>query len=581
MPWPPRQSKARWRSEGLSLGLLSLAISAILTSCSARDPVYDGPFILENGRRCRADAPAPGVFTESAEALGIDFVHEGFSSEFAGLPLQDFPAAAIVDLDGDGALDLLFGNSFTEDTLYLTGGRGPLGFEKSTRPSTLEFPSTRALVVADLDGDYDRDLVTTNGEQLFVVESLGGGSFAPERELRVAAQDQGYRFLTFALALGDIDLDGSLDLAVGNQFERVGLDGKELPGRELLFRGGVGLTFTEETTWLPKRPVDDLTFLVSLVDLDGDLDLEFHEVNDARFLWQFGIDIADYPGLEPLQGDRLYRNRRMEGGGATLFEDISKDSGAGAAVAGMGGAIADYSGDGLPDIFLTAMRKDSNVLLENVGGLRFEDRTDAAGADTLTPAHDVAWGALFFDADADGRLDLFVTHGFLEGSDPDDRLNRDDQSNVLLRNVDGSRFEDATAAAGLVTRDWGRTPVVGDLDRDGFPDLVVSNADGPPRVYLNGCDDRPWLTVRLVGAAPNTDAIGAHITAESPDGSRQLRIIQGGGEGLFGATATEAYFAFPRGTESVRLSVRFPRGTTVTYDAVPTRRLARIAEPVQ
>ncbi|MBT9558609.1 MAG: VCBS repeat-containing protein [Myxococcales bacterium] len=552
-----------------------------LAACSAEDPAPDGPFILENGRSCRAGAPAPGVFTESAEALGIDVVHEGFSSEFAGLPLQDFPAVAIADLDGDGALDLLFGNSFTEDTLYLTGGRGPLGFQKSIRPSTIEFPSTRAVVVADLDGDRRRDLVTTNGEQLFVALGLGGGAFAAERELRVAAQSQGFRFLTFALALGDIDLDGTLDLAVGNQFERVGLEGKELPGRELLFRGGAGGTFTEETTWLPTRPVDDLTFLVSLVDLDGDLDLELHEVNDARFLWQFGIDIADYPGLEPLQGDRLYRNRRMEGGGTSLYEDVTTASGAGVAVAGMGGAIADYSGDGLPDIFLTAMRKDTNKLLQNVGGLRFEDRTDAAGADTLTAAHDVGWGALFLDADADGRLDLFVTHGFLEGSDPDDRLNRDEQSNVLLRNVDGSRFEDVTAAAGLVTRDWGRTPVVGDLDRDGFPDLVVGNADGPPRVFLNGCDDRPWLTVRLVGTAPNTDAIGAHLTAESPDGTRQLRILQAGGEGLFGATATEAYFAFPRGTETVRLSIRFPTGTTVTYEAVPTRRLARITEPVQ
>lgn len=132
---------------------------------------------------------------------------------------------------------------------------------------------------------------------------------------------------------------------------------------------------------------------------------------------------------------------------------------------GSGVAIFDFDGDELPDIFLVNGRvwEDSETgalsrLYRNLGGLQFEDVTEASGLTSTGWGQGVCVG----DYDNDGYDDLFVTrYG----------------PNILYRNEGGKRFRDVTADAGLPTsgRRWGTGCAFVDYDRDGLLDLAVAN----------------------------------------------------------------------------------------------------------
>lgn len=132
-------------------------------------------------------------------------------------------------------------------------------------------------------------------------------------------------------------------------------------------------------------------------------------------------------------------------------------------VAALGAAVsvADFDGDGWMDLYFTNSRFGAdNALYRNAGDGTFTDVASAVGVATLNRRGDgVSMGSVWGDFDNDGREDLLVyRYGYL----------------ALLRNVDGTRFEDVTAAAGL--RRWVNSngAIWLDYDRDGLLDLYVT-----------------------------------------------------------------------------------------------------------
>ena len=122
-----------------------------------------------------------------------------------------------------------------------------------------------------------------------------------------------------------------------------------------------------------------------------------------------GIAVADVDGdsrpdlylTSQLGGNELWRNL---GGGR--FEDITEKAGVGLSDRiGVTASFADYDNDGDPDLFVTSVRT-GNALFENDGEGRFADVTEKAGL--AYSGH--SSGAVFFDFDNDGLLDLFVTN---------------------------------------------------------------------------------------------------------------------------------------------------------------------------
>ncbi|HEU5218276.1 MAG TPA: CRTAC1 family protein [Gemmatimonadales bacterium] len=186
----------------------------------------------------------------------------------------------------------------------------------------------------------------------------------------------------------------------------------------------------------------------------------------------------------------LWRNL---GGGK--FEDITASSGLGMPdIIAVSASFADIDNDGDPDLFVSTVRH-GNRLFENQGG-KFRDITGPAGVGYVGHSS----GAVFFDYDGDGRLDLFVANvgvytsdergagGFylgltdaFHGHTHPDRT----EASILYRNQGGNSFRDVSKETGLVDTGWSGDATILDANGDGRPDLYVLNMQGENHLWVN------------------------------------------------------------------------------------------------
>ena len=212
-----------------------------------------------------------------------------------------------------------------------------------------------------------------------------------------------------------------------------------------------------------------------------------------------GIAVAD------VDGDGLYdiyfvnqhgENELWKNLGGGKFKNITSEAGVGmAGRISVTASFADIDNDGDQDLFVTTVR-DGNVLFENDGHGHFKDISKEAGVDLA--AH--SSGAVFFDYDNDGLLDLFVCNvgrytadtrgpdgayvGFedaFSGHMYPERF----ESPVLYKNLGHNRFKDVTAEVGLKAEGWCGDASFTDLNGDGWPDLYLLNMMGANHYFEN------------------------------------------------------------------------------------------------
>jgi len=161
----------------------------------------------------------------------------------------------------------------------------------------------------------------------------------------------------------------------------------------------------------------------------------------------------------------------------------------------VGCAFADIDNDGDPDLFVTTVRH-GNRLFENLGNGTFRDVTAPAGVGYVGHSS----GAVFFDYDGDGLLDLFLTnvgvyttnqlgsggyHIALEDAFTGHLHPERAEASILYRNLGGNRFKGVSREVGLVDLSWSGDATALDVNDDGFPDLYVLDMQGPNHVWLN------------------------------------------------------------------------------------------------
>ena len=228
----------------------------------------------------------------------------------------------------------------------------------------------------------------------------------------------------------------------------------------------------------------------------------------------------------------LYRNL---GGGR--FEDITDQAGVGIGPdrACVGAAFADIDNDGAPDLFVTCIR-DGNLLFHNDGHGRFTDITAQAGVQGYGRHSS---GAVFFDYDGDGLLDLFVTNvgqyttterragspfvGFGDAFAGHLHPERSEQS-ILYHNAGGGRFEDVTQKSGLHHAAWSGEATAFDFDGDGRPDLYVPSMQGHDELWKNLGKGSFESTGRRVFPATPWGAMGVKVLDWNGDGRLDLFV---------------------------------------------------------
>ncbi|MEE8146385.1 MAG: FG-GAP-like repeat-containing protein, partial [Longimicrobiales bacterium] len=236
-----------------------------------------------------------------------------------------------------------------------------------------------------------------------------------------------------------------------------------------------------------------ITFVHGVTDDSGRLYKPVHYDHGS------GISIADVDGdgkqdvlfINQVGSNELWRNL---GGGR--FENITERSGLGRKDAiGVGAAFADTDNDGDPDVYLTSVR-GGNVLFENDGSGHFTNITEAAGLEYSGHSS----GALFFDYDRDGRLDLFLSNvgvyttqeqgrggyyiAFPDAFSGHLKPARSEESR-LYRNLGENRFKDVTYDTGLLDLSWSGDATPLDANGDGWLDIYLLNMQGHDQYYEN------------------------------------------------------------------------------------------------
>lgn len=253
----------------------------------------------------------------------------------------------------------------------------------------------------------------------------------------------------------------------------------------------------------------------ALFDYDNDGDLDLYLINGGRSPKAVG----EFPPGTRVE-NRLFR-QEPDG----RFVDVTGNSGLGDTGFGVGCAVGDIDNDGDLDVYVTNYGPDR--MFRNNGAGTFSDITDVAGISNP----DWASGATFFDYDRDGRLDLFVTnyvsdpiyghsvacdfdeHGFnycgpLKFAATVDRLFHNEGIRTDESGSSSVVFVDVTARAGMSdTKGAGFTAVCADFNRDGWPDIYVTNDLYPNRLWINGVDGTFSEQGQLRGAAVNGDGI--------------------------------------------------------------------------
>ncbi len=549
--------------------------------------------------RAEDGPPTVAYFQDVTSGSGVAFTNRnGEESNHFTLLESLGGGVALLDYDGDGLLDVFVvgggsfggtdGREITGHACKLYRNLGNWKFQDVTAAVGLDASTfySHGCAVADYDCDGWPDLLVTGHGRLalFHNESDGKGGRRFVEVSRAAGLDD-VAWSTSA-AWADLDGDGYPDLYVCHyvnwswathrtcQGDHPSVRREVCPPRffegvpHALYRNNRDGTFTNvsKEAGLRQGPDDaGMGLGVVIVDVNHDRRPDIYAVNDTtrNFLY-----------VNRSTPVRLRFEEVGVAGGVALGGHARPDG-------CMGVDAADYDGSGRPSLWVTTFEHERHALYRNEGNgdsPLFRYVTSEAGIGALGPWY-VGFGTGFLDVDNDGWEDLVIANGHVRRQPTRAPLR---QRPVLLRNTGGRTFKDMTVEGGAYFQEAhrGRGLVVGDLDNDGQPDLVISHLNEAPVLLANRprgaqAPKNHWLGLRLLGRN-HRDVAGARVVAEV--GKRRLtRFVKGGGSYLSSGDR-RLLFGLREAKQVDRVTVYWPWGQEQHWDALPVDRYWNLAE---
>jgi hypothetical protein len=532
-------------------------------------------------------AAAPlALFRDVAKNAGLDFKLVSGTPEKHYIIESMSGGVGLLDYNNDGFLDIYLangstidaerkGNNTAEDHLYRNNGDGT--FSDVTHQAGLgDRRWTMGVAVADVNNDGFDDIYITNYGSNRLYLNNGDGTFrdfSSESHTNISGWSS-------SAAFADYDGDGKVDLYVSAYLD---FDLQNLPKDSLLCRyhdipvqcgprgltpargrlfhniGGGRFEDVTEPSGLAKVP-PAFSLGVVWADYDNDRRPDLYVANDS---------LPSY----------LFRNN-----GNGTFTEVALTAGValrddGREQASMGVDFGDYDNDGWLDLIVTTFSEDYKTIFHNDGGGHFSDVTLSAGL--VQPTWNLlSWGVQFVDLNSDGYQDIVMANGHVYPEVDRQKLSTTyRQAPSYFLNLKNGRFKAMGAEAGpaFQNAESSRGLAIGDLDNDGFMDVVISNLDAQPWIIHNPGGPGHWILVKLKGTVSNRNAIGARVTVKT--GSlTQMREVKSGGS-YQSQSDFRLHFGLGSSESIDRITIRWPSGNSQTLEHVKGDRILTIEEP--
>jgi hypothetical protein len=271
-----------------------------------------------------------------------------------------------------------------------------------------------------------------------------------------------------------------------------------------------------------------------------------------------GLAVADYDGdgfTDIFVANDVTNQFLFHNNGNGTFTETGLDSGTaltseGKMLSGMGVVFQDYDNDGLPDLLVTQLPHQPYVAFHNDGKGTFSAQELEAGFGAIS-GQSSGWGVGLDDFDNDGWKDAFIVQGHVfDNVEKYDSTLSYRELPLLALNHKG-HFE--RAESGSLVPVAGRGAAFGDLNNDGWIDVVTSALGERPQLFLNRRGKSHWLTITLRGKRSNRDGFGARVQVNG-----QVRFATAAGSYL---SSNDKRLHFGLGSaETAEIEILWPSG---------------------
>jgi enediyne biosynthesis protein E4 len=510
---------------------------------------------------------------------GVDFVLRNSPTPHKYL-IETMPGGvALLDYNNDGLLDLFFVNgghipsepsasrSFDRrnpaywNRLYRQNPDGT--FTDVTRQAGLadagDFNFGMGVAVGDYDNDGFPDIYVTNFGKNILYHNNGDGTFTDVTD-KAGVGGGGW---SASAGFFDYDNDGKLDLFVTRyldwSMEKSKTCGVEKPTyckpgefpatTNILYRNRGDGTFEDVSVASGIAAKKGHGLGVAFADYDDDGCTDIFVANDVTEQFLFHNN-----------GDGTFTESAMDAG-AALSESGRMPS-------GMGVVFQDYDNDGRPDLLITQLPRDPYVVFHNDGKGVFSTRELEVGFGLLS-GNVSGWGVGMEDFNNDGWKDVFIAQGHVfDNVEFYDSSLRYREPPLVALNRSG-RFERGDAGSEIAVA--GRGAAFGDLNNDGWIDVVMTCLAESPQFFLNRGGGAHWLTITLRGKRSNRDGFGARVRVNG-----QTRFATAAGSYL---SSNDKRLHFGLGSaETADIDIRWPSGTHQSLRSVKSDQFIVIEE---